>query len=410
VSLFSKAVILTIEQPLVSYGEMARLFLRLSLTAFGGPVAHVAMAEDEIVVRRHWLSRDHYLDLLAAANLIPGPNSTEVMIHVGYTLRGIPGAIVAGACFIVPAFLLTLALGILYVSGQQIPQLAAILWGIKPVVIAVIAVAGYRLVPAALKTRTLWITFALALVAVVLGLPEVIAMLGAGVLYAGYRALRRGGAKGESLTLSLALTPMIGPLFQMAQSAAISAASGAQVGIWEIFFYFLKIGSVLFGTGYVLIVYIQQDLVTSFRWLTSQQLLDAIALGQLTPGPVSTTVAVIGYIVAGIPGAIAATVGIFLPSFILVILTAPLIPKMRQSPVMSDFLAGVNAGVIAAILVTVVDLAQAALRTPDGSGWSLIAMLVAVLSLAALIRFRLNATWLIATGAIVGLAVQIAGR
>jgi len=375
------------DPPRVTYSELARLFLRLSLTAFGGPVAHIALAQDEIVTRRKWLTHEHYLDLIAATNLIPGPNSTEVMIHVGYTLRGIPGAILTGACFILPTFFLTLALAILYVGSGTIPAVEALLWGIKPVIVAVIANAGVRLAPSALKSPLLWAMFVLAVATILLGVPEVIAMLGAGLIYALFQIRRK--------------LPIIGALFLM-------ETTGTRASAFEVFFYFLKIGSVLFGSGYVLIAYIQQDLVNTFKWLSARELLDAIAIGQITPGPGSTTATVVGYIVAGLPGAFAATFGIFLPSFILVILTAPLIPKMRRSRFMSALLDGVNAGVIAALLITVVNLAEQALQPFESLAvTSVIAVLLALLALLALVRFRVNATWLIIAGGAVGLVVQL---
>jgi chromate transporter len=390
----------------VAYAELARLFLRLSLTAFGGPVAHIALAEDEIVTRRKWLTRDYFLDLVAAANLIPGPNSTETMIHVGYTLRGIPGAVLTGACFIIPAFLLTLALSALYVSTGSIPQVNAVLWGIKPVIVAIIANVAYRLVLTALKSPALWLVFGLSMLAlVVFNVPEVIVMLAAGVVYALYRWW---GRNNPAMALLLFL-PVLNLVTRPAVSVfplpilALQIAETVRVGLWDIFFYFLRIGSVLFGSGYVLIAYIQQDLVDTFHWLTSRQLLDAIAIGQSTPGPVLTTSTVVGYIIAGLPGAVVATLGIFLPSFVLVILTAPLIPRMRKSHVMGAFLTGVNAGVVAAILVTLVDLTQAALRTPDGAAISPLAVALAVVALALLVRTKINATWLIVAGGMVGL-------
>lgn len=386
----------------VTYGDLIRLFLRLSLTAFGGPIAHIAMAEDEIVTRRGWLTREHYLDLVAATNLIPGPNSTEVMIHVGYVTKGIPGALVAGACFIVPAFLLTLILAVLYSTTGQIPQIEAILWGIKPVIVAIIANVGYRLALTALKNRALWVLFAASVAVVILTpVPEVIVMVAAGVIYGLYVT----GMSGSVAALIALLpdlthrTPTLNPLL-------LQTALAAPPSLWNIFFYFFKIGSVLFGSGYVLISYIQQDVVNGFGWLNGRQLLDAVAIGQLTPGPVSTTVAVVGYIIAGVPGAIAGTLGIFLPCFILVILTAPLIPKMRQSKFLGGFLSGVNAGVIAAILVTLIELTGAALRTLDGTTWSPVAILLALITLGLLIRYKVNATWLILLGGIVGLAAS----
>lgn len=384
------------EKPTVSYSELGRLFIRLSLSAFGGPVAHIAIAEDEIVARRGWLTREHYLDLVAATNLIPGPNSTEVMIHVGYVLRGIPGAIFTGACFILPSALLTLLLAVVYVNTGSLPQIEAILNGIKPVIVAVIASVGYRLVRSALTTPVLWGLFGLSTgVMLLTDIPEVLVMLAAGAVYGVYKT----GAGGKNIAAGAhSFIPLL--LLQTASGAVVSS------GLWDIFWYFLRIGSVLFGTGYVLIVYIQQDLVNNFRWLTSQQLLDAIAIGQMTPGPVSTTVAVVGYILAGVPGAAVGTLGIFLPCFVLVILTAPLIPKMRRSPFLSAFLSGVNAGVIAAVLLTVIDLTGAALHTPTGA-WSPAGVIIAVTALVLLLRFKVNATWLIVTGGIAGLLLRM---
>jgi chromate transporter len=380
--------------PHVSYWELARLFLRLSLTAFGGPVAHIAMAEDEIVQRRRWLTREHYLDLIAATNLIPGPNSTEVMIHVGYVLRGIPGAVVSGLSFIMPAFLITLVLSVLYVQTGTLPEVNALFRGIQPVIVAIIANAGWRLMQSALTRRDLWLLFALSVIAAgPLGLPEVLVMLAAGVIYALYRAQR------PQAVVWLGVQPLL--------QTAVNAA--ANPSLLDIFAYFLRIGAVLFGSGYVLFAYIQQDVVNTFGWLTGQQLLDAIALGQMTPGPVSTTAAVVGYILAGLAGAVVATAGIFLPSFVFVILSAPFIPRMRRSPFMSAFLSGVNAGVIAAILLTLIDLTRIALLTADESRISLLALLLAVGSLLALLRFRINATWLIVAGGLIGLTAGMIG-
>jgi len=379
--------------PRVSYGEIARVFIRLSLTAFGGPAAHIAIAEDELVTRRKWITREHYLDLVAATNLIPGPNSTETMIHVGHTLRGIPGAVVSGACFIVPAFLITLVLAVLYVSTGTIPQVDAALRGIMPVVVAIIVVAAYRLAPAALKSPALWLLFALSLAGIaLLDLPEVVVMLGAGGLYVVYE-LARTRANGGA---TFALVALLGwqPAIQ-----AVEAFNRASVG--DIFFYFLRIGSVLFGSGYVLVSYIQGDLVDAYGWLSNRELLDSIAIGQITPGPVLTTSTVVGYILAGFPGAFAATLGIFLPSFVFVILTAPLIPKMRRSRIMGAFLSGINAGVIAALVYTLLALGREALTFESG-GVSLIAVALLVLSLVAMLRFRVNTTWLMLVGAFVG--------
>jgi chromate transporter len=374
-----------------SYAELARLFIRLSLTAFGGPPAHLAMAEDEIVRRRGWLTRQQFLDLIAATNLIPGPNSTETMIHVGYTQRGVPGAILAGACFIIPAALISLALAILYASTGMIPAVSTLFWGLQPAIVAVIAVAAWRLTPSALKNRLLIVLFVAALLILALdALPEAVVIIGGGLLYA---------------LLLLRVTSAAALLIPFAQ-IAVEVAERAAVSALDVFWYFLRIGSVLFGSGYVLFAYIQQDVVNTFGWLTQRQLLNAIAIGQFTPGPVLTTSTVVGYLVADLPGAIAATVGIFLPSFVLVLITAPYIPRMRQSRFLSAFLDGANAAVVAAIAATLLDLGRAALlplpNAPDNlAGISLLAILLIGVSLLALVRFRINATWvLIACGAV----------
>lgn len=390
----------------VPYAELARLFARLSAVAFGGPIAHLALIEDEVVTRRKWITREHFLDVVAATNLIPGPNSTETMIHIGYTMRGIPGALVAGFCFITPAFLITLALAVLYVSSGTIPEMEALLWGIKPVIISVILVAAYRLVPTALKNRLLWLTaIAAGAVIALFDLPEALVMIGAGIVYAVIKVGALGGGGFTGLLL-IAAQPSV--------QIAAQVAEGARAGLWEIFAYFVKVGSVLFGSGYVLVTFLQRDLVEGFGWLSAREMLDAIAIGQLTPGPVLTATTVVGYILAGLPGAVLATVGVFLPSFVLVILTAPLIPRMRRSRWMGAFLSGVNAAVVAAIVVTVVGLIGEALRPLNGAdvsvgGVSLLALLLAVGALIALIRWRLNATWVIMTGGAIGLLLGLLG-
>jgi chromate transporter len=389
--------------PPVTYAELARLFLRMSVTAFGGPVAHIAMIEEEVVNQRKWLSREHFLDLVAATNLIPGPNSTEVMIHIGYVMRGLPGAILTGTCFIAPSFLITVLIAALYVQGGEIPAvagvLAALFWGIRPVIVAIIAQVGYRLAVTTFKDRLLWGLFAVGTVILLAfpQVPEVIVMLAAGLIYALVQTRTQ-------VPITAFLLPLLPDLSRFAQAATTSAAT-----LWDIFWYFLRIGSVLFGTGHVLASYIQQDVVSGFGWLNQQQFLDAFAMGQTTPGPVLTTVGAVGYMVAGLPGAILGTVGIFLPAFVLVIVTAPLIPRMRANRFLGAFLTGVNAGVIAAILVTLIDLLGGTFRTADGSQWSLIALVLGIGSLAVLIRYKLNSTWLIALGGLVGIAVSALG-
>jgi len=385
-----------------TYGELARLFIRMSLTAFGGPAAHLAMGQDEIVRRRGWLTREEYLDLMAATNLIPGPNSTETMIHVGYKMRGIPGALLTGACFIIPAAVVSLILAILYVNGGGLPQVQSLLWGIQPVIVAIIIVAAWRLAPGALKTRELRVLFVAALVVeVTRTLPEAVVIIGAGLLFALWRTARTGTNIAMIALLPAVLTPMAQTVINLGETARASAL--------DLFWYFLKIGSVLFGSGYVLVTYIQTDLVDTFGWLTARELLDSVAIGQFTPGPVLTTTTVVGYIIAGLPGALTATLGIFLPSFVLVILTAPLIPRMRRSKFLSAFLDGANTAVLAAIVVTAFTLALVALRplatsAPDSiAGVSALAVVLLAASIVGLMRFKLNATILLVVGAVAGL-------
>jgi chromate transporter len=399
--------------PPVSYAELARFFLRFGFIAFGGPVAHIALGEEELVTRRKWLTREHYLDLVAATNLLPGPNSTEVMIHVGYLLKGIPGAILTGTCCILPSFLLTMVLAVIYMQTGAIPQAEAVLWGIKPVVVAIIANAGYRLMRAALTNSLLWQMFIIAVLVIVMTtFSEVVVMLAVGLVYALIQVwpkLNRAMLVVPFVGTQSAGTRYIASLQHTEQLNLLLQAAAATPSLWDIFLYFLKIGAILFGSGYVLIAYIQQDVVNTFGWLTTRQLLDAVAIGQITPGPVSTTASMVGYILAGLPGALVATLGIFLPSFVFVVLSAPFIPRMRDNLFFSAFLSGVNAGVIAAILVTLIDLMRGSIYTLDGAAVSPIAVGIGVVSLLLLIRTRLNPTWLILAGALVGLVVGLSG-
>jgi chromate transporter len=386
-------------RPDIRYSDLAGLFLRMSVVAFGGPVAHIAMGEDEIVRRRGWMTREQYLDIIAASNLIPGPNSTEVMIHVGHRAKGIPGAVFAGLCFITPAFLITLALALLYVRYGALPQVEALLWGIQPVMIAIIVLAAWRLLPTALHSRGLLAVFAAALALLALSdLPDVVVMLGAGLIYALMRAAPRAAA-------ALALLPAGLPALQ-------AAAPAAAPGLLSVFWEFLKIGSVLFGSGYVLVTYLEVDIVERLGWITRTQLLDSIAIGQFTPGPVLTTATVVGTIIGGVPLALAATVGIFLPAFVLVIVTAPLLPRLRSSVFWSAFLDGVNAAVVAAILVTVAHLASSAFAALPGDplpvgGLSPIALALACVTGLGMLRFRINATLFIVLGAGVGALIGV---
>jgi chromate transporter len=354
--------------------ELALLFLRLGATAFGGPAAHIAMMEDEVVRRRGWLTREELLDLLSAANLIPGPNSTELAIHIGYRRNGWPGLIVAGACFILPAALIVTGIAWLYVRYATLPQAEAVLYGIKPAIIAIIGQALWRLGVTALKSPLLIGAAAMALAAAFLGVHELLVLFGVGALIAIVRTRR------AMFVVPLAALPAAAPAF----------------GLLPLFLFFLKVGSVLFGSGYVLIAFLRADLVERWHWLTEAQLLDAVAVGQITPGPLFTTATFIGYVLGGVPGAAVATVGIFLPAFVFVALSAPLVSRLRQSNVAGAFLDGVNAATVALMTFVTWQLARTALV-------DLPTIAIAAASAIVLLRFHVNSVWLIAAGALLGL-------
>lgn len=360
------------------------MFLRLGITAFGGPAAHIAMMHDETVKRRKWLSDQEFLDLVGATNLIPGPNSTEMAIHIGFLQAGWLGLITGGCCFIVPAMLIVLLLAWAYVRFGALPQAEWLLYGIKPVVIAIIVQALGSLGRKAIKGPVTAVVAGVVVILYFAGVNEIALLFAGGaatMLIANYRRLagRQIGAflvplAGMGL-LSQAATPFSLPL---------------------LFLTFLKIGSVLYGSGYVLLAFLRADFVVRLGWLTDQQLLDAIAIGQVTPGPVFTTATFIGFLVGGTPGALLATLGIFLPSFVFVAISNPLIPRIRSSAWVGSLLDGVNVASLGLMAAVAWQLGRASLTDP-------LAILIALASLVLLIRFKVNSTWLIAGGALAGL-------
>lgn len=365
--------------------DLARLFLRLGTTAFGGPAAHIAMMEDEVVRRRRWLTREQFLDYVSATNLIPGPNSTELAIHIGHLRAGWPGLLVAGLAFIVPATLIVWAIAWAYVTYGTLPQVNALLYGVKPVVMAVVAQALWGLARTALKSAWLAVLGAAAVLAALLDRHELLILLVVGVLAALTTARGRQAAAATAAWFA-------GSAGAVA-SATATAASGA--GLLPLFLVFAKAGAVLYGSGYVLLAFLRADLVERLGWLTETQLLDAIAIGQITPGPVFTTATFIGYVLAGTPGALVATAGIFLPAFFFVAVSGPLVPRLRQSALAGRVLDGVNVASLALMAAVSVHLAQTALVD-----WVTIAL--ALVSLGALVLGRVNSTWLIAMGAAIG--------
>ncbi len=361
--------------------EVIALFLKLGFTAFGGPAAHIAIMHNEVVVRRKWLTDEEFLDLLGATNLIPGPNSTEMVIHIGYLRAGWPGLIAAGLCFVTPAMLIVLGLSWLYVHYGSTPQVAWLMYGIKPVVIAIILQALWTLGKKALKNWLLIVTGAAVLALYFLGLNEIGLLFGGGLiamLISNWRRLRKAS-----------------PLLMLPFSGLGLAQLAIPFSLPLLFLTFLKIGAVLYGSGYVLLAFLRADFVVRLGWLTDQQLIDAIAIGQVTPGPLFTSATFIGYILGGTPAALLATLGIFLPSFIFVALSNPLIPRVRNSTWMSSLLDGVNASALGLMAAVTIQLASSSLT----DFWT---VLIAAVSLILLLRYKINSTWLIAGGALIG--------
>ena len=367
--------------------ELAAVFLRLGLTAFGGPAAHIAMMEDEAVVRRQWLTRERFLDLLAVANLLPGPSSSEVAIYLGYVRAGWPGLLVGGACFIVPAALLVAAIAWTYTRFGSLPEMAGVLYGIRPVVVAIILQAVWRLRRAAIRDTTSLVVGVAAAVLNLVGLAPVAVLLVSGIAIAVVRSARTFGQR--SVAALLPISP-----------AVAAGAAGSPVALTSLFLVFLKVGALVFGSGYVLLAFLRADLVERLQWITEHQLLDAVAVGQVTPGPVFTTATFIGYLLAGWSGAAIATLGIFLPAFLLVAASGPFVSLLRASRLAALILDGVTVGALALMVVVTWQLGRAAIV--DGATATL-----AVGSAVLLLRFRLSSTWLIAAGASLGMILGI---
>jgi chromate transporter len=374
-----------------SLRELALLFSRLGATAFGGPAAHIAMMLDEVVRRRGWLDEERFLDLLGATNLIPGPNSTELALHIGWERRRGPGLVVAGVAFILPAMLITGACGWVYQRYGQLPSGVAVLYGIKPVLVAVVVQAIWSLAPKAAHSLPLRLIGAAAALAAALGVNELGVLLAAGTAAVLLDRRARGASKRTA--------PLVLPWL----AAAGAAATPVTVTLPGLFWVFLKIGSLLFGSGYVLLAFLRTDLVERLGWLSEAQLIEAVAVGQITPGPVFTTATFIGYLLAGPSGALVATLGIFLPAFVLVALSGPLVPRLRASKTAAAVLDGVNVASLALMIVVTFQLARAAIVDV----WTLA---LAALAALALVRFKLSSTYLILGGAAAGLALHALQR
>ena len=376
-----------------SLGQVALLFLKLGTIAFGGPAAHIAMMEDEVVRRRGWLSREDFLDLLGATNLIPGPNSTELAIHIGHRKGGWPGLLVAGSCFILPAALIVTAFAWAYVRYGSLPEVTNILYGVKPVIIVIVLQALWSLGRAAIKTKLAAAIAVIGVALIFLGINELIILFGGGFIVWFVRVLKMRARNASNLFSLVSASPLSLVL------QAATTAGPAQLGLWPLFLFFLKVGAVLYGSGYVLLAFIRADLVERWHWLSETQLLDAIAVGQVTPGPVFTTATFIGYLLSGPAGAAVATIGIFLPAFFFVAVSGPLVPRIRRSKTASAFLDGVNAASLALMFVVTYQLGRAALLDTA-------TLMIAILSALLLFKTRLNSAWLVLAGAILGLVLS----
>ncbi len=374
----------------VSLSALSTLFFRLGLTAFGGPVAHIAMMEDEVVSKRKWLTREAILDLIGITNLIPGPNSTQMAAQVGLATRGLLGMMIAGLSFITPAIAITIALAWLYVRFGTIPQVSGVWFGIRPAVVAIIATTVVKLAPKAMKKPELWVVAALVLAAVLTGWSPVAALFAGGIV--GAVILRRESLGVGGTPVWLLSIAGIDTAATVAPAIITSDPSLVQLG-----FSFLRIGAILFGGGFVLIAYLREEFVFRLGWLTERGLLDAVAVGQFTPGPVLSTATFIGFEMQGFAGALVASVAIFLPSFLYVGLLKPIIPKLRKNAWTAAFLDAVGASAIALMASVVVDLFPSAV--PNWRAGIICAAALAIIQF----RPKVNLAWVVLGSATIGL-------
>jgi chromate transporter len=379
----------TVESKQSSLRELAALFTKFGFTAFGGPAAHIAMLHDEVVVRRRWMSEQHFLDLVGATNLVPGPNSTEMMMHTGLERGGWKGQAVAAACFILPAALMVTILAWAYVTYGATPQGASLLYVVKPVVVVIVLQALLKLGRKAVKNWQLGLLGVVVFALYMLGINELVLLFGSAALMLVVTFVRRQ-------FFAAALVPPLAGL--PAPLSALQEATSVNLG--QLFLVFLKTGAVLYGSGYVLLAFLRNDLVLRLGWLSDQQLIDAVAIGQVTPGPILTTATFIGYLLAGVPGAIVATVGIFLPSFIFVTILNPLVPRMRESDWAAALLDGVNVAALGLMAGVTVILGRAAVV-------DVYTVLFALVAALLVFRFKVSSIWLVGGAALLGLALSL---
>ena len=372
--------------------QVAILFLKLGITAFGGPAAHIAMMHDETVRRRKWLSEQEFLDLVGATNLIPGPNSTEMAIHLGYLRAGWLGLIVGGLSFILPAMFMVMGLAWAYVQYGTTPQVAWLLYGVKPVVIAIIIQALWNPGQKAIKSRLLAVVGVVVLVAYFLGVNEIFLLFAGGLFTMMVTNLQR--LRKQPLSFFLV------PSFLAQQVLSLFPLASVPFSLPLLFFTFLKIGAVLYGSGYVLLAFLRADFVVRLGWLTDKQIIDTVAIGQVTPGPVFTAATFIGFILGGVSGALLATLGIFLPGFTFVVISNPLIPQILNSPWANSLLDRVNVASLGLMAAVTWHLGRSSLLDP-------LSVLIGIISFVLLVRYKVNSTWLIIGGAMVGLGYAV---
>lgn len=367
--------------------EVAAEFVRLGLVAYGGPAAHIAMMEERFVRKKQWLSRERFLDLVGAVNLLPGPSSTELAIYLGELRAGVAGLVVAGAGFIFPAAAMAAVLAWVYVRYGAAPQLGGLLFGIKPIVVALIAEAVWNLARTALKSAGMAALAVVVLMLAALHAPTIALLVGTGVVWMLLRERRR----------------MMGGQGAFTALAGMGAAGAApSVGLLPLGLYFLKIGALLFGSGYVLLAVLQADLVGKYHWLTGTQLIDAVAVSQATPGPFFTVATFLGYVLGGWRGAGVATLGMFLPAFVYVGATANFLPRLRKQPAAGAFLDGVNAAAVALMAYVAWQFASAAVV-------NVASLALAIVGAALVFVYRVNSAWLVAGGAVAGIALRALG-
>jgi len=388
--------------------EIARAFLRLGFVAFGGAAAHIGLMEEEFVRRRKWLTHEEFVDRLGAVNLLPGPTSTELAIYLGQLRGGFAGLLVAGACFLLPAAFMTVGLAWAYMKYGALPELAGVLWGVKPVVVVLLVQAVWSLAKTALKSRELMFLAAVVLGLAAMHVPTLALLIGTGAAWVVAERFGRktGGAAGAVALVGSNASSSLADAARGGNSAPGAAAGFGGAGSFlavtgpGVFLYFLKIGALLFGSGYVLLAVLREDLVTRLHWLTEAQLLDAIAVSQATPGPFFTVATFVGYLLAGWHGALVATLGMFVPAFTYVAATANVLPKMRQSPNAGAFLDGVNAAAVALMALVGIQFAREVVMTR-------LALLIAAVAAVLVFRYRANSAWVVLGGAVTGLLVNL---